>query len=118
MTTNFAQPESYEPQLARLGLHAEKYFFDDANSALLKARQVAESLAQSVSAHPSKSIGRGERQFDLLYKLRDDGLLPGQPDHLFHEIREIGNQANSLHFGLGGNSNFRNPRRGRHNDRV
>ena len=51
MATNFKQLQSYEPQLARLGLLAEKYFPDDPNTALLKVRQFGELLAQSVAAY-------------------------------------------------------------------
>jgi type I restriction enzyme R subunit len=94
MATNFKQLQSYEPQLARLGLLAEKYFPDDPNTALLKVRQFGELLAQSVAAYSGKFTDPDESQFDLLYRLRDEGLLPKQADQLFHEIRKIGNQAN------------------------
>ena len=94
MATNFKHLQSDEPQLARLGLLAEKYFPDDPNTALLKVRQFGELLAQSVAAHSGKFTGPDESQFDLLYRLRDEGLLPKQADQLFHEIRKIGNEAN------------------------
>lgn len=94
MAANFKQFQSYEPQLARLGLLAEKYFPDDPNTALLKVRQFGELLAQSVAAYSGKFSGSDESQYDLLCRLRDEGLLPKQADQLFHEIRKIGNQAN------------------------
>lgn len=94
MATNFRHFQNYEPQLARLGLLAEKYFPDDPNTALLKVRQYGELLAQSVAAYSGKFTVPQESQFDLLCRLRDDGLLPKQADQLFHEIRKIGNQAN------------------------
>lgn len=94
MATNFKQLKSYEPQLARLGLLSEKYFPDDPNTALLKVRQFGELLAQAVAAYSGKFVAPEESQFDLLYRLRDEGLLPRQVDQLFHEIRKIGNQAN------------------------
>ena len=94
MATNFKLLQGDEPQLARLGLLAEKYFPDDPNTALLKVRQFGELLAQSVAAHSGKFTGPDESQFDLLYRLREEGLLPKQADQLFHENRKIGNQAN------------------------
>lgn len=99
MTTNFVQFRTYEPQLARLGLLAEKYFPEDPNTSLLKVRQFGELLAQSVAAYSGKFNGSDESQFLLLARLRDDGLLPKQAEQLFHEIRKIGNEANHAILG-------------------
>jgi len=56
MASNFKQLQKYEPQLAYLGYRAEKYFPEDPNTALLKVRQ-----------------------FDLLKRLANDGMLPSFP---------------------------------------
>jgi len=48
--SNFSQLKSHDEQLERLGLLAERYFADDPNTCLLKLRQLAESMAQSVAS--------------------------------------------------------------------
>ena len=49
--TNFAHLKGYDEQLVRLGMLAERYFADDPNTSLLKARQFAELLAQLVATN-------------------------------------------------------------------
>jgi type I restriction enzyme R subunit len=51
-------------------------------------------LAQLVAAYSGKFTGHDKTEFDLLYRQRNEGLLPktGRPSP--HEIRKIGNQAN------------------------
>ena len=79
MASNFKQLQKYEPQLAYLGYRAEKYFPEDPNTALLKVRQFAELLAQSVAAYSGKFTDPEESQFDLLKRLANDGMLPSFP---------------------------------------
>lgn len=43
---NFRHLEEIDPALAVLGTQAERYFVDDANTALIKTRQSTESLMQ------------------------------------------------------------------------
>lgn len=49
-TSNFSFLTAHDPQLARLGTLAERYFHDDAPAALIRLRQLAEFLACDVPA--------------------------------------------------------------------
>lgn len=91
--TNFAHLEKIDPQLLRLGLLAERYFPDDPNTCLLKVRQLAELLAQQVASRVGVFTSSAEAQADLLYRLRDQGVLPREVSELFHQVRRSGNQA-------------------------
>jgi type I restriction enzyme R subunit len=73
--TNFAFLEPHDPQLVRLGMLAERYFPDDPNTSLLKLRQFGELLAQLVAAQMGEFLSE-EGQWDLLRRLRGQGLLP------------------------------------------
>jgi type I restriction enzyme, R subunit len=89
--TNFAQMEQHDPQLLRLGLLAERYFGDDPNTALLKLRQFSELLAQMAACRAGLGGRPEENQFELLRRLRDEGILPPEVAQLFGEIRRTGN---------------------------
>lgn len=44
-------------------------------------------------------VSDDERQIDLLRRLRDRGLLKGEVERLFHELRRAGNEATHTDFG-------------------
>jgi len=50
-SSNFDFLASQDERCARLGAMAERYFFDDAPSALIKLRQLGEFIAKDVAAH-------------------------------------------------------------------
>ncbi len=90
---NFSFLAVHDTQLVRLGALAERYFADDPNTCLIKLRQFGELLAQLAAAQIGLYEVADERQINLLNRLRDRGLLKGEVDRLFHELRKIGNQA-------------------------
>ncbi|MCQ8127995.1 type I restriction-modification system endonuclease [Methylomonas rivi] len=92
--TNFAVLQQQDPQLLHLGMLAEKYFADDPNTCLLKLRQLAELLAQLLAARTGQYTSSEEKQYDLLRRLQDSGVLPREVFQLFDEIRRAGNAAN------------------------
>jgi type I restriction enzyme, R subunit len=92
--TNFAHLQEHSPQLLRLGMLAEKYFADDPNTCLLKLRQLAELLAQTVAAKVGLFVSTEEAQYELLRRLQDEDILPREVAQLFGEIRRSGNSAN------------------------
>jgi len=96
---NFSFLAVHDPQLVRLGTLAERYFADDPNTCLLKLRQFGELLAQLAAANIGLYEVENEKQIDLLNRLRDRGLLKGEVDQLFHELRKIGNAATHEIFG-------------------
>ncbi|MBD2293489.1 type I restriction-modification system endonuclease [Anabaena sphaerica FACHB-251] len=89
---NFAFLAVHDPQLARLGELAERYFTDDPNTCLIKLRQFGELLAQIIAANLGLYID-DERQIDLLRRLRDRGILQGKVFELFDKLRLAGNDA-------------------------
>jgi type I restriction enzyme R subunit len=92
--SNFAVLQQHDEQLLRLGMLAERYFADDPNTCLLKLRQLAELLAQMLAARMGLYASSEEKQFDLLRRLQDSGVLPREVFQLFSEIRRAGNAAN------------------------
>lgn len=99
VSLNFAFLAVHDPQLVRLGALAEQYFASDPNTCLIKLRQFSELLAQLAAAELGLYVSDDERQIDLLRRLRDRGLLKGEVDRLFHELRRAGNEATHTHFG-------------------
>jgi type I restriction enzyme R subunit len=93
VSPNFAFLDAHDPQLVRLGVLAEQYFASDPNTCLIKLRQFGELLAQLAAAKVGLYVSSDERQIDLLRRLRERGLLKGEVDRLFHEVRRAGNEA-------------------------
>jgi type I restriction enzyme R subunit len=91
---NFGFLAVHDSQLARLGALAERYFADDPNTCLIKLRQFGEVLAQLTAANVGLYTSPDEKQLDLLRRLRERGILKGDVDRLFHELRKMGNDAN------------------------
>ena len=88
---NFEFISSHEPLLLKLGTAAERYCFEDPNVSLYKLRQFGEVLAQVV-ARRVRVVGPND-QVGLLRSLADRGVIRGDVDRLFHEIRKTGNTA-------------------------
>lgn len=92
--SNFDMLRSYEEQLWRLGALAERYFAEDPNTSLLKSRQLAELLTQSLAARSGLYTAQGEPQYDLIRRLVDEGMLPRDVKQVLDQIRVVGNAAN------------------------
>lgn len=90
---NFEFLKIHASQLVRLGSLAERYFADDPNTCLIKLRQFGEVLAQLTAAKVGLYIEPEEKQIELLRRLRDRGILKGETERLFHELRKAGNDA-------------------------
>lgn len=95
---------TYAPDLAKLGMRAEKYFSDDPNTCLLKVRQFAELLAQTVAANVGMYTNSSENQLDLLRRLEASGNLNRDVAAAFHSIRRVGNDANHNPRGSSGDA--------------
>jgi len=92
--SNFAQLKSYDEQLTRLGMLAERYFPEDPNTAMLKTRQLAELLAQHVATRVGVFRNADEPQYELIRRLQDEGIFTSEIAQLFTEVRRTGNAAN------------------------
>ncbi len=91
--SNFGYLKEHDEQLVRLGMLAEKYFAEDPNTSLLKVRQFGELLTQLVAARVGIFTSYEESQYDLLQRLKLQGILPREVAQLFGDIRRSGNLA-------------------------
>jgi type I restriction enzyme, R subunit len=96
---NFGFLSEHDEQLVRFAALAERYFADDPNTCLIKLRQFAELLAQSVAARTAHYENAGEGLGDLLRRLSLDRVIPREAADLFHQLRKVGNAA--AHDGTG-----------------
>jgi type I restriction enzyme R subunit len=88
---NFLEEES--PQLAKLGHLAERYFFTDPSTALVKLRQFAEITAKEVAARQAL-LSDGKETFDeVLRTLRSRSILRREVADLFYHLKRTGNAA-------------------------
>lgn len=90
---NFDHLEEFDAALARFGAHAERYFLDDANTALIKVRQFAERLAMVVSERSGLDLEPRAAFADVLHALQIDGSAPREILDLLHRLRKTGNTA-------------------------
>lgn len=90
---NFQFLAKHHTLLVRHAAQAERYLFDDPNTAIIKLRQFAELLAQQACAHVGIEAKPGEEFSKLLSSLRDHGAAASDVLDLFHAIRKAGNAA-------------------------
>lgn len=93
-SANFDHLETLSKELHRLGVLAERFFAEDANTSLIKSRQFAEYMVKEISAlagvyHPS----RNETTNELLGRLAAQQILPREVTDVFHAVRKKGNKA-------------------------
>lgn len=99
-SVNYSHLQAVDDQLARLGTLAEKYYADDPNTSLIKMRQFAELLAKHVATQMGTyDSEKEESQYELLRRLRDEGVLTYETYQLFGEIRRAGNIASHANQG-------------------
>ncbi|PTW61380.1 type I restriction enzyme R subunit [Breoghania corrubedonensis] len=80
--------------MRQLGVLAERFFAEDANTSLIKSRQFAELLLKEIAARSAAyDPDRRENQNDLLRRLVYEGILPRQVADVFHAVRRQGNEA-------------------------
>lgn len=91
--SNFDFLAVHDERLARLGALAERFFFDDPPSSLIKLRQLGEFLAKEVAARqgllPVSSVSFDE----VLRTLKLRAVLPREIADLFFHIKRVGNAA-------------------------
>ena len=96
---NFAFLVKYDEVLVRHAALAERYVFDDPNSALIKLRQFGELLAQHAAAYTGVAVEVHESQRELIDQLWDRQIINAQVSQLFHGLRKSGNEAAHQHTG-------------------
>ncbi|MEO9574943.1 MAG: hypothetical protein ABJ360_00560 [Roseobacter sp.] len=74
--SNFSHLSEYDAGLAALGAFAERYFVDDANTALIKTRQFAERLSAIVADRAGLEVPEHSDFVDILRRIRADSAAP------------------------------------------
>lgn len=90
---NFWFLEGYQPVLLAHALRAERYVFDDPNTALVKLRQLAEFFAREVAAELGIATGSQDDFVTVERRLRDSGILNQQLRDVMRTVRQKGNSA-------------------------
>ncbi|MBV6648130.1 MAG: type I restriction-modification system endonuclease [Hoeflea sp.] len=91
---NFDHLEPLSSELHRLGVLAERFFSDDANTSLIKSRQFAEYMVKEIAAlSGSYDPASRESTNDLLRRLSAEQVLPREVVDVFHAVRKKGNEA-------------------------
>lgn len=99
---NFAFLAKHDALLVRYGAQAERYVFDDPNTALIKLRQFSEVLAKLAAAQVGAYLSAEDNLIDVLDRLREAGVLTPDVAQLFHALRKAGNSAAHEHQGTQG----------------
>lgn len=93
ISSNFDFLSSHDQRLARLGALAERYFFDDAPSTLIKLRQLGELLTKEVAARHGMLPSSNVTFDDVLRTLKTRAILPSQIAELLFHLKRLGNRA-------------------------
>lgn len=96
---NFGFLAKHDAVLVKHAALAERYVFDDPNSALVKLRQFAELLAKHCAAYAGIAIDERDSFLNVLDKLWSAGVTGSQISQLFHGLRKVGNEAAHAHAG-------------------
>jgi len=96
---NFDHLREIDRPLAVLAGHAERYFFDDANTALIKTRQFAERMTRIIAENAGVDLARDDSFSDMLRCIRRDNLVPHEILDVLHHLRIEGNAAVHGHDG-------------------
>ncbi|MCC9608088.1 type I restriction-modification system endonuclease [Blastopirellula sp. JC732] len=90
---NFSFLGLFDDVLVRHAALAERYVFDDPNSALIKLRQFAELLADHCAAFSGIAVMERDSLLDTINKLRDGRVCNYEVAQVFHQLRKSGNDA-------------------------
>jgi type I restriction enzyme R subunit len=94
LSENFDHLKEISPELHRLGLLAERFFAEDANTSLIKSRQFGEYMAKEIAALSGVyDPATRETTHDLLRRLATQQILPREVADIFHAVRKSGNEA-------------------------
>ena len=90
---NFDHLLEIDRTLAVLASHAERYFVDDANTALIKTRQFAERMTRVVAENAGVAMTADDTFSGMLRTIRRDDLVPSEILDVLHRLRVHGNAA-------------------------
>ena len=90
---NFGFLAEYDPLFVELAGAAERAFYSDPNTTLIKLRQLGEAIAQHMALTFGIEFNEQTTQADLIYKLSGELRLDKVVRDLFHTLRIEGNKA-------------------------
>jgi type I restriction enzyme R subunit len=93
VSSNFDFLAAHDERFTRLGALAERYFFNDAPSTLIKLRQLGEFLAKEVAAHHGLLPASSASFDEILRTLKVRSVLPREIADLFFHLKRVGNAA-------------------------
>ncbi|THK35614.1 type I restriction-modification system endonuclease [Ensifer sp. MPMI2T] len=94
LSANFGHLKEISSELHRLGVLAERFFADDANTSLIKSRQFGEYMVKEIAALSGVyDPAARETTHDLLRRLATQQVLPREVADIFHAVRKSGNEA-------------------------
>lgn len=94
LSANFGHLKELSPELHRLGVLAERFFAEDANTSLIKSRQFGEYMVKEIAAlSGAYDAASRETTHDLLRRLTTQQVLPREVADIFHAVRKAGNEA-------------------------
>jgi type I restriction enzyme R subunit len=99
---NFSFLAKHDELLVKYGALAERYVFEDPNTALIKLRQFSEVLAKHAAARVGLYLSGDDKFYVVLARLRDSGMLSSEVAQLFQDLRRAGNAAAHEHHGSQG----------------
>jgi type I restriction enzyme, R subunit len=94
VSSNFDFLAAQDERLARLCALAERYFFDDASSALIKLRQLGEFIAKEVAARHGLLPSNAASFDDVLRTLKLRSILPREIADLFFRLKRTSETLN------------------------
>jgi type I restriction enzyme R subunit len=92
-SVNFGFLEKVDPLLVKYGAFAERYVFEDPDTALIKLRQLIEGLANYTAIYIGLDTYDGISLSDLISSFRSKGVITPEVADLWHSIRIKGNAA-------------------------
>ena len=99
---NFDFLAKHDEVLAKHPALAERYVFDNANSALVKLRQFAELLAEHCAACAGIAVDERDSFLNVLDNLWNAGITGTQSSQLLHRLRKAGTPpSHALASGFG-----------------
>ncbi len=93
LSPNFAFLAGEDRLLAEYATLAERYVFDDPNTALVKLRQYTEVLVETAAVRCGLYMAGEQSLARLLTQLRDRGVTDARVHELLHGLRVEGNRA-------------------------
>lgn len=93
VSSNFDFLAAQDERLARLGALAERYFFDDAPSSLIKLRQLGEFLTKEIAARHGVLPASSASFDEVLRTLKLRSILPREVADLLFHLKRLGNAA-------------------------